>query len=66
MEMIRIRKHNEFARSASLQGIKVEMKKIRRSFEPISEKVKEDFARIHQEAIRRKFAEKNKGLIENE
>lgn len=64
--MIRIRRHNEYAKSASLQGIKIEMKQIRRTFEPISQKVKNDFAKLHQDAIKRKFAEKNKGLMNNE
>lgn len=60
MEMIRIRKHNDFVKSASLQGIKLEMKQAKRSFEPISDKIKEKMITIHQEAMKRKVAEKRK------
>ena len=56
--MIGIRKHNSYAQSAALQGIKVEVKQVRRTFEKLSEGSKEKMIEIHSEAIRRKVAEK--------
>jgi len=56
--MIGIRKHNAYARDAALQGIKVEVKQVRRSFEKLSESSKDKMIEIHNEAIKRKVAEK--------
>jgi len=60
IEMINIRKHNSYAQAAALQGVKVEIKKVRRVFEKLEEKTKDKMIEIHQEAIKRKVAEKNK------
>lgn len=58
LEMIDIRTHNEFALNASIHGHKVELKKVMRQVEELSDKMKEEMERIHREAIERKVAEK--------
>lgn len=56
--MIQVRKNNEFAKRASLHGISLEVKNVRRVYEKLDEKTKDRMIDIHQAAIQRKVAEK--------
>ena len=60
VEMIGIRNHNEYARAAALQGIKIDVKTVNRTFEPLEDAAKNKMIDIHQEAIKRKVEEKRK------
>jgi hypothetical protein len=60
LQMIDVRTHNEMAFHATLHGGKMEFKKIKRDFEEHSKAELDLMEKIHREAIRRKFEERNK------
>lgn len=60
LEMIDIRTHNEFALNANIQGHKVEFKKVTKKVRELTDAEAELMAKVHRDAIRRKFEERNK------
>ena len=60
VEMIGIRNHNKYAREAALQGIKLDVKNVNRTFEPLEDAAKKQMIDVHQKAIAKKVEEKRK------
>ena len=56
--MIEIRNHNEFALQASLKGIKIDFKKVKKQVEDFTDKQKAMMSEVIKQAAQRKLLEK--------
>lgn len=57
--MINIRTHNEFVLQAGLHGHKMELKKVIRQVQELSDETLKMIEDVHRQAIKRKFEERN-------
>lgn len=56
--MIEIRTHNEFAKQASLKGVKIDFKHVKRKMKEFSDEQKRMMAEVTRQATQRKLMEK--------
>lgn len=58
LEMIAIRQHNDFALNASLKGVKIEFKKVKKQVEDMTQEQKKMMNEVIKQAAQRKLLEK--------